>query len=574
MIRNPTLETIVTNPIKVKKEDLALQCFYRWESKRANDVFMTQPLGGGEVREITWAEAGKEARSMATWLTAQDWPAGSKIAILGKNSAHWILADLAIWMAGHVSVPIYPTFNGDALRYILEHSESKACFVGKLDDVAALKNGVPAGVPLIALPLAPKIQGVDFWDKIVAANKPMKGNTQRAGDEMATIIYTSGTTGNPKGVMQNFLGLAWALSSGAKRVTFGDNERMLSYLPLAHVAERILVEQGMLRYGGHIFFADSLETFVQDMNRARPTIFFSVPRLWVKFQQGVYSKLPPAKLKFLLMLPLIGGLLRHKLLKGLGLDQCRLAAGGAAPMPSDLLAWYRDLGLDLIEVYGMTENCAISHATLPGTFRPGTVGFPYDGVESRIDPGTGEIQMRCPSVMMGYFKDPEQTAATMTADGWLRTGDKGVVEKDGCLRITGRVKDIFKTSKGKYVAPAPIEDMLVTHPDIEACAVTGANFAQPLGIVMLAPDSVKRVADAGERAALTHSLEEHLKSVNARLEAHEQLDCLAVITTNWTPENGLVTPTFKVKRPKIEDAYANQYEGWLKQRKPVVWASA
>ena len=564
----------MTNPIKVKKEDLALQCFYRWESKRANDVFMTQPLGGGEVRDLTWAEAGAEARSMATWLTAQDWPAGSKIAILGKNSAHWILADLAIWMAGHVSVPIYPTFNGDALRYILEHSESKACFVGKLDDVAALKNGVPAGVPLIALPLAPKIQGVDFWDKIVAANKPMKGNTQRAGDEMATIIYTSGTTGNPKGVMQNFLGLAWALSSGAKRVTFGDNERMLSYLPLAHVAERILVEQGMLRYGGRIFFADSLETFVQDMNRARPTIFFSVPRLWVKFQQGVYSKLPPAKLKFLLMLPLIGGLLRHKLLKGLGLDQCRLAAGGAAPMPAELLAWYRDLGLDLIEVYGMTENCAISHATLPGTFRPGTVGFPYDGVESRIDPGTGEIQMRCPSVMMGYFKDPEQTAATMTADGWLRTGDKGLVEKDGCLRITGRVKDIFKTSKGKYVAPAPIEDMLVTHPDIEACAVTGANFAQPLGIVMLAPDSVKRVADAGERAALTRSLEEHLKSVNARLEAHEQLDCLAVITTNWTPENGLVTPTFKVKRPKIEDAYADQYEGWLKQRKPVVWASA
>ena len=562
----------MTHPIKVNKDDLALQCFYGWEAKRANDVFMTQPLGGGEVRDITWSEAGKEARSMATWLITQDWPAGSKIAILGKNSAHWILADLAIWMAGHVSVPIYPTFNGDALRYILEHSESKACFVGKLDDVTALKDGVPAGVPLIALPLAPKIKGADSWDKIIAANKPLKGNTQRAGEEMATIIYTSGTTGNPKGVMQNFAALAWALSSGSKRVVFNEQERMLSYLPLAHVAERILVEQGMLRYGGHIFFADSLETFVQDMNRARPTIFFSVPRLWVKFQQGVYSKMPPPKLKFLLMLPLIGGLVRRKLLKGLGLDQCRLAAGGAAPMPSSLLAWYRDLGLDLIEVYGMTENCAISHATLPGTFRPGTVGFPYDGVESRIDPNTGEIQMRCPAVMMGYFKDPEQTAATVTADGWLRTGDKGLIEEDGCLRITGRVKDIFKTSKGKYVAPAPIEDMLVTHPDIEACAVTGANFAQPLGIVMLAPDSVKRVADKDERAVLMVSLAAHLKSVNAQLEAHEQLDCLVVISTNWTPENGLVTPTFKVKRPKIEDAYADQYEGWLKQRKPVVWA--
>ena len=562
----------MTNPIKVKKEDLALQCFYRWESKRANDVFMTQPLGGGEVRDITWAEAGKEARSMATWITAQDWPAGSKIAILGKNSAHWILADLAIWMAGHVSVPIYPTFNGDALRYILEHSESKACFVGKLDEVTALKDGVPAGVPLIALPLAPKIKGADSWDTIIAANKPMKGNTQRAGEEMATIIYTSGTTGNPKGVMQNFTAMAWALSSGAKRVVFNEQERMLSYLPLAHVAERILVEQGTLRYGGHVFFAESLDTFVADMNRARPTVFFSVPRLWVKFQQGVHAKMPPAKLKFLLKLPIIGALVRRKLLKGLGLDQCRIAVGGAAPMPPDLLHWYRDLGLDMIEGYGMTENCAISHATLPGTFRPSTVGLPYPGVESRIDPTTGEIQMRCPAVMMGYFKDPEQTAATMTTDGWLRTGDKGMVEKDGCLRITGRVKDIFKTSKGKYVAPAPIEDMLVTHPDIEACAVTGANFAQPLGIVMLAPDSVTRVADKGERAHLMASLAEHLKSVNAQLEAHEQLDCLVVIATNWTPENGLVTPTFKVKRPKIEDAYADQYEGWLKQRKPVVWA--
>jgi long-chain acyl-CoA synthetase len=562
----------MNNRITVSKDDLALQCFYRWESDRANNVFMTQPLGGGEVREITWSEAGKEARCMATWIRAQGWPAGSKIAILGKNSAHWVLADLAIWMAGHVSVPIYPTFNGDALRYILEHSESKACFIGKLDDVTALKDGVPREVALITLPLSPAVKGADSWDKIITSNKPLKTNTQRSGDELATIIYTSGTTGNPKGVMQNFTALAWALSSGATRVQFNTNERMLSYLPLAHVAERILVEQGTLRYGAQIFFAESLDTFVTDISRCRPTVFFSVPRLWVKFQQGVHSKLPPAKLQFLLKLPFIGGLMRSKLLKGLGLDQCRLAVGGAAPMPPALLLWYRDLGLDLIEGYGMTENCAISHATMPGTYRPSTVGLAYEGVESRIDPATGEIQMRCPAVMMGYFKDPEQTAATMTADGWLRTGDKGVTESDGCLRITGRVKDIFKTSKGKYVAPAPIEDLLVTHPDVEACAVTGANFAQPLGIVMLSPEAVKRVSDPSERSALTASLAEHLKSVNIRLEAHEQLDCLAVIATNWTPENGLVTPTFKVKRPKIEDTYASLYEGWLKQCKPVVWA--
>ena len=189
-----------------------------------------------------------------------------------------------------------------------------------------------------------------------------------------------------------------------------------------------------LRNGSRIFFAESLDTFVQDLNRARPTVFFSVPRLWVKFQQGVHAKMPPAKLKRLMRLPIIGGLVRRKILKGLGLDQCRIAAGGAAPMPPDVLNWYRDLGLDLIEVYGMTENCGVSHATLPGTCRPGTVGLPYKGVESRIDPNTGEIQMRCPALMMGYYKDPEQTAATMSDDGWLKTGDVAMVDPDGYFK--------------------------------------------------------------------------------------------------------------------------------------------
>lgn len=438
----------MNNPIPLRDSDLPLQRFYQWERERADKIFLTQPVGNGMVRDITWGQAGDEVRRMAAWLKSQGWPAGSKIAILGKNSAHWILTDLAIWMAGYVSVPIYPTFNGDALRFILTHSESRACFVGKLDEVSSLKTGVPAGVPLISLPLAPALDTLS-WDAAIAATAPLQGAPVRDGEELCTIIYTSGTTGNPKGVMHKFNALAWALSSAAERVHMNSDDRYLSYLPLAHVAERMVIEQGALRNGSRIFFAESLDTFVQDLNRARPTVFFSVPRLWVKFQQGVHAKMPPAKLKRLMRLPIIGGLVRRKILKGLGLDQCRIAAGGAAPMPPDVLNWYRDLGLDLIEVYGMTENCGVSHATLPGTCRPGTVGLPYKGVESRIDPNTGEIQMRCPALMMGYYKDPEQTAATMSDDGWLKTGDKGHVEKDGSLRITGRVKDLFKTSKGK-----------------------------------------------------------------------------------------------------------------------------
>jgi long-chain acyl-CoA synthetase len=561
----------MTTPIQVTSQDLPLQGLFRWEKEQADAIYLTQPRGGGVIEDISWREAADQVRRMAAWLQAQGWPAGSRVAILGKNSAHWILADLAIGMAGYVSVPIYPTFNATALRYILEHSEARALFVGKMDDTVALQSGAPKDLPIIALPLAPALAGLQ-WDVLQKTYSPLTGNPVPDLKSICTIIYTSGTTGVPKGVVQTYGAIAWGVTSATRRVTMGRTDRFISYLPLAHVAERMLVEQASLRYGAHVFFAEALDTFVQDLQRAQPTVFFSVPRLWVKFQQGVHSKMPAKKLKMLLSIPILGGIVRRKILKGLGLDQCRIAAGGAAPMPADVLQWYRSLGLDLIEVYGMTENCGVSHSTLPGSKGVGTVGQPYDEVASRVDAETGEIQMRSDALMLGYYREPEQTAAAFTPDGWLRTGDKGKIDAQGFLTITGRVKDIFKTSKGKYVAPAPIEDLLVLHPDIEACAVTGANFAQPFAVVMLSQEAVLRCATAEVKQALTESLAAHLKVVNDRLEPHERLDFLAVVTTAWTPENGFVTPTLKVKRPQIEEAFSHQYAAWLGQQLPVVWA--
>ncbi|HOF50740.1 MAG TPA: AMP-binding protein [Rhodoferax sp.] len=563
----------MTAPITVHPGDLPLQCLYRWERDRPDAIYLTQPIGGGQVTDITWAQAADQVRRMAAWLQAQGWPEGSRIAIIGKNSAHWILADLAIAMAGHISIPIYPTFNGESLTYILEHSDTKACFVGKMDDTSALRTGVPQGLPLIALPLAPALPAMQ-WSDLIVKTAPLKGTPSPDADTLFTIIYTSGTTGKPKGVMHSYRTMAWGVSSATRRFTMTSADRYISYLPLAHVAERMLIEQASLRYGGRIFFAEALDTFVQDLQRARPTIFFSVPRLWVKFQQGVHSKMLEEKLKRLLSIPLVGRLVRKKILKGLGLDQCRIAAGGAAPMPHEMLHWYRNLGLSLIEVYGMTENCGVSHSTLPGSNQIGTVGQPYDEVQCRIDPETGEIQMRCPAVMLGYYREPEQTAQTITADGWLHTGDKGSVNNQGLLHITGRVKDIFKTSKGKYIAPAPIEDLLMMHQDVEACAVTGANMTQPLGIVLLSQDAVNRSVTPEGKQALTASLEDHLRTVNTQLEAHEKLAYLAAVTTLWTPENGFVTPTLKVKRPRVEDVYGQHFDTWLKRGKPVVWADA
>ena len=556
------------NPVSA--DALALQRLYHWEQTAPNQTLLTQPLGGGAVRDYTWAQVMDETRRMAAHLQSLGFEPGSRIAILSKNCAHWLMCDFAIWMAGHVSVPLYPTLAAETIRQILVHSEARLLFVGKLDGWDAMKTGIPADLPCISTPLSPP-NSYTAWESIVKATPPLAGNPVRGGGELSTIMYTSGTTGMPKGVMHSFATFAWSIEAALKRVPINRQARILSYLPLAHVAERTLVEHGVLATGMHVYFAESLETFTKDLQRARPTVLFSVPRLWVKFQQGVSAKMPPEKLARLLKIPIIRGIVRKKILTALGLQECEFAAGGAAPMPPELLNWYAKLGLPIIEVYGMTENCGVSQATLPGVQRPGTVGRAYDGVQSRIDPQTGEIQMTSFGVMLGYYKEPELTRDAFTADGWLHTGDKGRLDAEGNLMITGRVKDLFKTSKGKYVSPAHIEDKLVMNGAVEACVVTGANLGQPLGIVMLNAEAAQRAGDATQRQAMEVSLSAHLDAVNARLDPHEQLDCLVVVSKPWTVENGFITPTFKVKRNRIEEAYGALFERWVGAHKRVVW---
>jgi long-chain acyl-CoA synthetase len=552
---------------------LALPCFYHWEKTAPGRVALTQPLGGGVVRDYTWAEVADQVRRMAAHLKAQGWDPGSKVAILSKNCAWWLMSDLAIWMAGHVSVPLYPTLAPGTIAQILAHSGARACFIGKLDGWEGMKPGVPAHLPCISFPVSPSdaIASYTAWDAICARTPPLAGEPARDAQELATLIYTSGTTGQPKGVMHSFGNFAWAVDQGIVRISMTSTDRMLSYLPLAHVVERVLVEQGWLRTGLHVFFADTLDTFAADMQRARPTIFFSVPRLWLKFQHAVHHKLPPARLELLLSIPLVGTLVRRKVRKTLGLDRCRIAAGGAAPMPVELLAWYRNIGLPINEGYGLTENLAVSHLTLPGHNQEGTVGPPYDGVQCRIDPDSSEIQMHSGALMQGYYRDPEQTREAFTADGWLRTGDTGQIDGQGLLRVTGRLKDLFKTSKGKYVAPAPIEDRLVMHEAVEACIVTGANLSQPLGIAILNAEAIARLGDPPAKAALEASLVEHLDEINRTLDPHEQLACLVVTTMAWTVDNDIITPTFKVKRKRIEELYGREYTRWEAAGRKVIW---
>lgn len=553
------------------KFETLLDCLDHWATTQPNKVYFTQPFSTEKTVDYTWGQVADQVNRMAAYLQSLNLPEKTHIGILGKNSAHWIMADLAIWRAGHVSIPLYPTLNAETAEYVLENSDSKMIFIGKMDELwRVVEKGIPTSMPTITLPLAPQLAHAKKWDDIVAATAPTQNPVKRSKDEMATMLYTSGSTGKPKGVMISFNAMISALRGTSKVMTFSNSDRMISYLPLAHAAERAILETGSLFYGFHVYFSFGLDSFIQDLQRARPTLFFSVPRLWTKFYNGICGKIPLGVQQVIFRIPILSGLFKKFLLKKLGLSEVRMALSGSAPLAPALMSWYRNLGLDLLEGYAMSENFAYSHCSLPGKVRVGYVGNTYPGVECKISEG-GEVLVKSPCNMMGYYKNPELTAQSYTEDGFLKTGDMGVIDEQGRLKITGRVKELFKTSKGKYIAPVPIENRLNGHELIEAVCVTGPSFPQPFALVMLPLEEHKQVEQNPSEAARVESeMTELLNHVNGQLEAHEKLSCIVVVKDLWTMENGFLTPTMKIKRNVIEENYLPKAEAWLKMKKPVV----
>ncbi|NUU38993.1 AMP-binding protein [Pseudomonas sp. C2B4] len=550
------------------KNSTLLHRFLHWELSTPDSIYLTQPLPDGSVQDYSWREVGDQARRMAAHLQSLGLPAKSSIGIYGKNTAHWIIADLAIWMAGHVSVPLYTTANSDTVRYVLEHAEIRLLFVGRLEGDAAgwsaIRDSIPTGLPLIDLPMSSGGQG-EAWQPIIARTAPLQAVVEPEPEELATIIYTSGSTGDPKGVMHSFGAMYAAPAVTGCIYDNGqgpcNSDRLLSYLPLAHTAERAVVEAVSLYSGCRVFFNLGLETFSDDLRRARPTIFLSVPRLWSKFYQGINERIDPAKQAAVFADPVEGKLMKAQILSALGLDQVHTGLSGSAPLPVKVMDWYRALGLELLEGYGMSENFGTSHFSLPGQVRIGYVGAAIPGVECRIG-DDNEILVKSPAQMLGYYKRPELTAESYTADGLFRTGDRGELDEQGRLRITGRVKELFKTAKGKYVAPVPIEAKLGNHPRVEASCVTGVGLVQPVALINVSPETRAALATADGRDKVATELEVFLGEVNAQFESHEQLGCLVVVAEPWTVANSLLTPTLKIRRNLIEERYQGQIEGW------------
>lgn len=549
-----------------------IEFFLDWKDKKPKEVFLRQPHGT-TWKETTWAEAYNQSARIAAAMQAMGVEKGSNVAILSKNCMHWILADMAIIMAGYISTPFFPNLSKEEFKDLIKRSEAKVLFVGKLDKPVweMLKNEVPADVKVIAFPHYEgnaEIALGEKWDDLLSKHQPIEKPHIPQLDDLWTILFTSGTTGAPKGVMLSYRSPAALMAMELKHDQIGifksKEYQFFSYLPLNHIAERMIVEIACLLTGGTISFAESLDTFAQNLQQVQPTSFMSVPRIYTKFQLVVIEKLG-SKLDFLLKVPFINTLLKKKIREGFGLSRAGVILTGAAPTPQSLKNWYAKLGIDLREIYGMTENAG-GCCVMPQNFTvPNFVGKALPEVELKIDDENGEVIMKAPWNMLGYFKEPELTSEVLQ-DGWLKTGDCGIVNEEGYVKLTGRASDTFKTSKGKFIVPGPMEWKLSENHHIEQVCVAGLGLNQPLALINLS-----EIGKNADKQELEKSLEETIRKINKELPSYQHLSKAVVINEEWTVDMGLLTPTMKIKRKKVNERYDSLMLDWEKKESMVVY---
>jgi long-chain acyl-CoA synthetase len=538
--------------------------FLHWENQKPSGLFLNQPINGGK-KTWTYQEAGTEIRKMASAIKALGYPDRSNIAILSKNCAHWVMADLAIMMTGHISVPLYATLTAPSIKQILDHSQSKAIIIGKLDEYPSQQEGISSGIARIGIEMYGVHESLS-WEKLVQANPPTESIYNWSKDDLMTIMYTSGTTGMPKGVMHTSGNFDVVLRAAIEELRLPMEPSLFSYLPMSHIAERMGIEVYGFYSGAQFSFAESLETFPKNLFETQPHSFFAVPRIWAKFREKILEKMPQKKLSRLLSIPIIGSIVKKSIRKKLGLSRATHIYSGAAPISVDLLEWFKSIGIEIFQAIGMTEDCVYSHFNRHGKNKIGTVGIPFKNLKVKIA-ADGELRLKSDANMKGYYKEPSLTAESFDEEGYLKTGDKGEIDSEGFLTIVGRIKDQFKTDKGKYVAPAPIEMKLLANTDIEQVCVVGMGIPQPLALTVLSA-----AGKAKSKEAIIESLSASLKEVNAELESYEKIEKAVIMQGDWTVPNGLMTPTMKVKRNEVEKIHVPKYPGWYHTKEEaVIW---
>jgi long-chain acyl-CoA synthetase len=461
-------------------------------------------------------------------------------------------------------VPLYATLSDKAIQPILEHSDSKAVFIGKLDDYSLQKNGIPPGMIRISF----DDYGVKEqykWNDLISKYEAMSAVNNPTPDDLMTIIYTSGTTGTSKGVMHTYGNFDRTLSKALPQLELPQRSVLFSYLPLSHIAERLAIEMNSFYSGSIINFAESIESFTGNVQEIQPQVFFAVPRLWGKFREGVLKKMPEKKLKLLLSLPVINNIVRKKIKHALGLSRATHIYSAAAPISVDLLKWFDKLGITIMQALGMTEDCVYAHFERPYARKMGSVGKPLEGMKVKITE-EGELRVKTPANTIGYYKEPQLTAELFDEEGYLKTGDMVEYDHDGFLFVIGRVKDQFKTDKGKYIAPTPIEIQILANSDVENVCVVGTGIPQPMALII-----VSETGKLKSNTELTESLTASLEVINPGLEVHEKLEKAVIMKETWSVENGILTPTLKVKRNQVERIHQAFYPKWFAQKGKVIW---
>jgi long-chain acyl-CoA synthetase len=569
----------------------------------------------GIWRACSWDQAASAVREVAMGLAALGLQPGDCVSILANTVPEWVFADLGILSAGGVSSGIYPTDSADQVHYLCTDSSSKLIFVEdeeQLDKVLEVRERLP----LLAWTVVFDMEGLHgLTDERVISLAQLRERgrafdaahpgeferrvASRSPKDLAILVYTSGTTGRPKGAMHSHAGLIYSIRQGSKDLPQNDTDERMCFLPLCHVAERLLGLYGSVYTGAILNFVENPDTVAENVREIAPTIFFAVPRVWEKFYSGVVIAVKEASRVqqwayawsigvgtqiadlFLAGKPISLGLkCRFALARWLALDNARKLIGihrsrllltGAAPISPELIRWYLALGVPMVEGWAQTESGALGTIMKPDAIRPGTIGRAASGVEVRVDPETSELLIRGPNVFMGYLNQPEMTARTIDADGWLHSGDVGSVDAQGFFRITDRMKDIIITAGGKNITPSEWENELKFSPYVTDAVVIGDKRAYLTALVMIDQENVEKFAQDNDipfsnytsltRAPEVRALvQAEIDKVNTKFARVEQIKKFFLLESQLTAEDEELTPTMKLKRKLVQQKYAAQID--------------